>query len=146
MTLIDRPVKNQSARPPGAIVDAIIIHDTGSLNAAGTFSWFDHAASQASAHYLIDRDGSAYRLVPDARKAWHAGSSSLWGRADLNLTSIGIELVDVSADPYPMAQMGSLIALTVELCIRHKAIALNRIVGHDHIAPGRKVDPGADFP
>lgn len=146
MNIIERPVKNQSARPPGTVVDSIIVHDTGSLSAHGTFEWFDNPASQASAHYLVDRDGTTYRLVPDDRKAWHAGQSSLWGRGDLNLTSVGIELVDVTADPYPMAQYEALIALTVDLCLRHRAVTLNRIVGHEHVAPGRKVDPGVDFP
>lgn len=146
MTIIERPVTNQSARPPGAVIDAIIIHDTGSLNAPGTFEWFDNPAAQASAHYLIDRDGSTYRLVPDERKAWHAGTSSLWGLGDLNLTSIGIELVDATDDPYPDVQLQALIELTAQLCVTYR-IPLNRVVGHEHVAipRGRKVDPGQDF-
>ncbi|MGH7730122.1 MAG: N-acetylmuramoyl-L-alanine amidase [Candidatus Eiseniibacteriota bacterium] len=141
-----RPVRNQSARPAGAVVDAIILHDTGSLNVEGTFAHFDDPETEASAHLVIDRDGAVWQTVDYALKAWHAGRSWLWGRKDLNLTSIGIELVDVADDTYPEAQLAALLAVTVDLCERFPAITLNRIVGHTHVAPGRKVDPGPDFP
>ncbi len=141
-----RPVRNRSPRPAGAGVDAIVLHDTGSLNVEGTFAHFDDPTTEASAHLVIDRDGAVWQTVPYELKAWHAGRSSLWGRADLNLTSVGVELVDVAGDPYPDQQLGALLAVTVDLCERFPAIALNRIVGHEHVAPGRKVDPGTDFP
>lgn len=141
-----RPVLNASARPPGAVLDAIILHDTGSLNVEGTFAHFDDREAQASAHLVIDRGGAVWQTVAYDLKAWHAGRSSLWGRADLNPTSVGVELVDVADDPYPDAQLAALLAVTVDLCELFPAVALNRIVGHQHVAPGRKVDPGPDFP
>jgi len=137
---------NHSARPPGARITAIVLHDTSGGSAAGTLAWFCDPASTASAHYLIDRDGTTYRCVPDERKAWHAGESALWGQANVNAFSLGIELVDNDAAPYPEAQMRATVALCAALC-RQYDIPLNRIVGHEHVAlpPGRKADPGPDF-
>lgn len=150
--VVDRPVKNHSART--GVISCIVIHDTASKNVAGVFQHFDDPRSQASAHYVLDRDGTTYRTVELARKAWHAGLSMLWGHEDVNQFSIGIELVDVDApgvsagDMYTDAQLTALVALTVDLVLAYPAITLNRIVGHEHVAipPGRKVDPGADFP
>lgn len=150
--VLERPVKNHSARPAGAVIDAIVIHDTATLSVESVLHHFDDPASQASAHYLIDRDGTTYRLVDPARKAWHAGVSLLWGGRerdhDVNQSSLGIELIDVAGDPYPDAQLTALLALTVDVVLTYPAIALHRIVGHEHVAlpPGRKVDPGPDFP
>lgn len=151
MTVVDRLVKNRSARPAGAVVDAILVHDTATRNLASVFDWFNASGSQASAHYVIDLDGAIYRCVPEEQKAWHAGSSTLWGRPECNGYSIGIELVDAddrSSDPYPAAQLAALLDLCEDLCRRHPEILLNRVVGHAHIAtpPGRKRDPGPDFP
>lgn len=151
MTVVDRPVRNRSPRPPGVVVNAIVVHDTQTRNLAAVFDWFNTSGSDASSHYVIDRDGTAYRCVPETLKAWHAGRSALWGRPDLNAHSIGVELVDAddrASDPYPPAQMTALLDLCADLCRRHPAVLLNRIVGHAHIAEplGRKVDPGPDFP
>ncbi len=158
--IIERPVRNHSARtPPGVAIDAIVIHDTATLDVASVLSTFDNPAEQRSSHYLLDRDGTTYRLVDPARKAWHAGTSSLWGHDDVNEFSLGIELIDVDrpapgafsigpGDTYTDAQLTALLALTVHLVVTYPAITLNRIVGHEHIAVprGRKVDPGPDFP
>lgn len=151
MTVVDRIVKNRSLRPPAAIVDAVIIHDTGTRNLASVFDWFNTSGSDASAHYVIDRDGTIYRCVPEEQKAWHAGRSTLWGRPDGNAYSIGIELVDADdrpSDQYPPIQIAAATTLCVDICQRRSAVLLNRIVGHQHIAepPGRKPDPGRDFP
>ncbi len=158
--VIDRPVRNHSARtPPGVAIDALVIHDTATLSAASVLATFDNPAEQRSSHFLLDRDGTTYALVPVARKAWHAGVSSLWGREDVNAYSVGIELVDVDrpapgavtvgdGETYTDAQLTALLALTVHLVETLPAITLHRIVGHEHIAVprGRKVDPGPDFP
>jgi len=157
--VVERPVRNQSARAPGAAIDAIVLHDTTTRSVQSVLHHFDDSASQASAHFLLDRDGTTYRLVDPARKAWHAGVSILWGVEDLNQRSVGIELVDVDqpapgsltvgpGDTYTDAQLTALLALTVDLVLSFPAITLHRIVGHEHIAVprGRKVDPGPDFP
>lgn len=139
---------HQSKRSINAKIDAIIIHDTGSHSFHSTLEWFINPLSKVSAHYLIDKDGGVYQFVEDSEKAWHAGVSSLHGRPNCNDYSIGIELVDADDNnPYPMEQMDALLELCSDLCVRH-GIPLNRVVGHNMVAepPGRKVDPGKDFP
>lgn len=158
--VVHHPVRNHSARQPtGVAIDAIVLHDTATLSVPSVLATFDAVAEQRSSHYLLDRDGTTYRLVEPARKAWHAGVSSLWGRDNVNDSSLGIELVDVdrpapgaatigAGETYTDAQLTALLALTVDLVVTYPAISLNRIVGHEHIAVprGRKVDPGPDFP
>ena len=109
--------------------------------------WLTNIKSNVSCHYLIARDGKIYQLVADDREAYHAGESELHGEHNVNVFSIGIELVDQSDknDPYPDAQMEALFQVCEELCSTHR-ISLNRVVGHQHIAFGRKSDPGPDFP
>lgn len=135
---------NRSSRR-GVVIDAIVLHDTGGKTAASTLSWFASPASQVSSHYLIDRDGTVYQCVPEEEKAWHAGQSALWGRGEVNEFSLGVELVDDNdADRYPAGQLAALVDLCADCCRRYR-IPLNRVVGHEHIAPGRKSDPGRDF-
>jgi N-acetylmuramoyl-L-alanine amidase len=145
MTIIERASPNQSVR--SASISAIVIHDTAGKTAESALTWFESPTSQVSSHYVIDKDGSVYRCVPDARKAWHAGESVLHGVRDVNQYSIGIELVDDNdGDLYPAAQMLVVEELTAVLSETYQ-IPLNRIVGHQHISVplGRKVDPGKDF-
>jgi len=101
-----------------------------------------------SAHYVIDRDGTVYRCVPDELRAWHAGASELEGRTDVNDFSLGIELVGFATETFTDAQIDVLVELCVELCLKYPAITVARIVGHSDIAtpPGRKTDPGPHFP
>lgn len=142
--MIARPSPNHNARPAGAVIDCLVLHDTEG-EGAGALAWLTDPASGVSCHYLIDRDGTVSQLVPDARRAWHAGESSLYGRGDVNSWSLGIELVDTDDHtPYPAPQWAALVALVATLCQRY-AIPLNRVIGHQHIAPGRKTDPGPDL-
>jgi len=150
--VVEHAVRNVSDRR-GAAVDCIVIHDTETLSVASVLHHFDNPEAQASAHFLIDRDGTTYALVPIEKKAWHAGVSQLGTRKDVNQFSIGIELMDVDqADVVPPitytdAQLTTLLALTIDLVTRY-VIPLERIVGHADVAlpPGRKTDPGRDFP
>lgn len=132
-------------------VSAIIIHDTASRTAESALSWFGMAGrgdSGSSSHVIIDRDGTIWRVVGDDKVAWHAGKSELNGVSGCNAFSLGVELVDAddkATDPYPDAQFDAVVAWCAAACIKH-SIPLNRIVGHCHVSPGRKVDPGAEFP
>lgn len=106
-----------------------------------------------SSHYLItdEQPPKLYQLVPEARRAWHAGVSNWHNHSDLNTSSIGIEIVntgrqeDGSWAPYDPEQIRMVQALVHDLVERHRVTPGN-IVGHSDIAPQRKVDPGPLFP
>lgn len=143
------PYKSSARR---ARIDAIIIHDTASHSAASAFAWWSRPEVAASAHVVIDRDGTIYRCVPDARAAWHAGVADLWGWGNVNARSLGCELVDYdpgsgAGDAYPAAQLGAAVALVAWWADAY-GVPLHRIVGHEHVARplGRRRDPGPDFP
>lgn len=100
---------------------------------------------KVSAHLLINRSGEVTQYVPFNRKAWHAGKSAFMGRAECNEFSIGIELEGCDEDVFTEAQYGQLTTVTRLLMATYPAITADRIVGHSHIAPGRKTDPGPGF-
>ena len=99
---------------------------------------------RVSAHLVIGRHGDLYQAVEFDKRAWHAGQSEFRGRARCNDFSIGIELIGPEEGPFTDAQYQSLNMVCSELC-RVYEIDAECIVGHRDIAPGRKVDPGADF-
>jgi N-acetylmuramoyl-L-alanine amidase len=112
---------------------------------------------EVSAHYLVsDKDPPVvYRLVDEDRRAWHAGQSSWQGAAMLNSASIGIEIVNpgprvapdgtVAFAPYPPAQVDVVVRLVHDIVARH-GIRPDRVLGHNEVAPQRKIDPGPAFP
>jgi N-acetylmuramoyl-L-alanine amidase len=105
-----------------------------------------------SSHYLVDRDGSVYGLVPESERAWHAGSSYWQGATPLNPSSIGIEIVSVPLGqpegtdvPFPAAQTAAVRALVADIVRRH-GVRADRIVGHGEVQPEGRTDPGHWFP
>lgn len=101
-------------------------------------------AAEVSAHYLIGRDGGTWQLVEEDLRAWHAGAGTWRGRGDVNSRSIGIELVNSGAEPFPWPQMAALERLLSGVMARH-GIAPQGVIGHSDMAPARKQDPGARF-
>jgi N-acetyl-anhydromuramoyl-L-alanine amidase len=97
---------------------------------------------RVSAHFLVRRDGTVIQFVSTNYRAWHAGASSFGGQERCNDFSIGIELEGTDFDPFDDRQYDSLASLTVALQTAHP---LKDIIGHEHIAPGRKTDPGPFF-
>jgi N-acetylmuramoyl-L-alanine amidase len=111
---------------------------------------------EVSSHYLIDvNPPKVYLLVDESARAYHAGQSYWRGNTALNASSIGIEIVNSGGRPgidgkvtyaqYPKAQMDVVIALVKDIMKRH-SISPDRVLGHSDIAPGRKDDPGPQFP
>jgi N-acetylmuramoyl-L-alanine amidase len=147
MPLIEAPSPNFDARerPP----DMVVVHYTGMPTGEEALARLRDPAARVSAHYLIEEDGRVFRLVPEERRAWHAGVSFWKGERNLNGVSIGIELVNPGHDwgygPFPDAQITALIALLAEIRERWD-IPDGRIIGHSDIAPDRKQDPGELFP
>lgn len=97
---------------------------------------------RVSAHFLIRRDGAVMQFVSANDRAWHAGASTFCGQERCNDFSIGIELEGTDCEPFEPAQYLALAALTVALTA---AYPLSNVTGHEHIAPGRKTDPGPFF-
>jgi AmpD protein len=95
-----------------------------------------------SAHFVVRRDGAAVQFVSTDHRAWHAGVSQWRGRDNCNDFSIGIELEGLEGDPFEPAQYLALTALLRALTRRYP---LRAIAGHEHVAPGRKQDPGPGF-
>lgn len=103
------------------------------------------AALQVSAHLLIERDGAITQFVPFSARAWHAGASSFQGVANCNDYSIGIELEGCDDIAYTDAQYHALASVAQQLMLAYPALTVERIVGHNDVAPGRKTDPGEAF-
>ena len=105
-----------------------------------------------SSHYLVDRDGTIYGLVPEPRRAWHAGPSFWQGATPLNPSSIGIEIVSVAPglaeateSGFPPEQIHAVTKLVADIAKRHE-IRPDRIVGHGEVQPDTRSDPGRLFP
>ncbi len=97
---------------------------------------------KVSAHFLVRRGGELIQLVPCTKRAWHAGSSSWWGRERCNDFSVGVELEGADDQAYSDRQYARLAELLVILRGRYPIVD---VVGHVDIAPGRKTDPGPAF-
>ena len=148
MHVLDRPSPNHGPRPGDAAIDMLILHYTGMRTAAGALDRLCSPEAQVSAHYLIEEDGTLWRLVPEERRAWHAGLSFWAGRRDINSVSIGIELANPGHEfgyrAFPEAQMAALESLCRDILARHP-IPARHVLGHSDVAPQRKSDPGELF-
>lgn len=140
----DRPSPNHGPRRDGAGVELIVLHYTAMSDADGAIRWLCDPAREVSAHYVLAEDGTATRLVPEDRRAWHAGAGEWGGRGDVNSRSIGIEIANDGASPFPEAQMTALETLVGGLIAQHD-LPPAAVIGHSDLAPGRKIDPGARF-
>ena len=153
------PSPNFSARPAGARVDTVVLHSI-SLP-PGRFGgpaieelflnrldwdadpYFDEIRGiEVSAHFLIRRTGELVQFVSCDERAWHAGVSAWRGRDACNDFSIGIELEGVEGATFEARQYEALTPLLAAIAARYPIAA---VAGHEHVAPGRKRDPGAGF-
>ncbi len=142
------PSPNHDARSAERAIDILLLHYTGMASSEAALARLADPTAKVSAHYLIDEAGEVYALVPEARRAWHAGLASWQGASDINGRSIGIELANSGHDgglpPFAEAQMARLIALAQDIVARHR-IPPGRVLGHSDVAPSRKQDPGERF-
>jgi N-acetylmuramoyl-L-alanine amidase len=149
MRLLDRASPNHGPRPAAGSIDILLIHYTGMPSAEAALGRLCDPAAEVSAHYLVTEDGTIWRLVDEARRAWHAGSAHWAGERDINSRSIGIELANPGHEhgyrPFPEPQLAALERLGRDILARH-AIPAARILGHSDVAPQRKEDPGELFP
>lgn len=122
----------------------MVLHYTAMQDCAGAAKALCDPEREVSAHYLIGRDGTVFELVAPEMRAWHAGKGWWQGRYDVNSRSIGIELDNDGRTPFSAPLMASLERLLPRLLSDH-GIALEGVIGHSDMAPGRKIDPGARF-
>jgi len=147
MDLIDAPSPNFDLRvsPP----DMLVLHYTGMPTGEAALARLCDPDARVSAHYLVEEDGRVFRLVPEERRAWHAGVSFWKGERNINGVSIGVEIVNPGHEfgyrPFPEAQIAAVTALVADIRTRWQ-IDNGRIVGHSDVAPDRKDDPGELFP
>lgn len=140
----------------------IVLHFTGSGTLTGNFNYFNNeeieqarsvnknqSTLNVSAHYLVDRDGTVYQLMPDTFFARHI--------IGLNYMAIGVENVGGPQAPLTDAQVRANAALVKYLCSRHK---IEYLIGHSEYVAFRnstlwketntkyytgKIDPGDEF-
>lgn len=153
------PSANFDARPDPSQIDLLVIHNislppgqfgggyvcdlfTNRLDCSAHPYFSQLHDLRVSAHFLVLRDGAVMQFVSANDRAWHAGASSFGGRERCNDFSIGIELEGSDFDPFEPIQYAMLAELTHALCARYPLAA---VTGHEHIAPGRKTDPGPNF-
>lgn len=153
------PSPNFGPRPVGALVDLIVVHSIslppgqyGGPEVEQLFTnrldWSAHPyfeqirGIEVSAHFFIRRTGEVVQFVATDQRAWHAGASMWNGRVNRNDDSIGIELEGLEGETFERSQYAALVKLCQSLAFLHP---IEHIAGHEHIAPGRKFDPGAGF-
>jgi N-acetylmuramoyl-L-alanine amidase len=144
----EQPSPNHDARPAETPIDTLVLHYTGMPTGAAALTRLCDASSRVSAHYLVEEDGRVYRLVPDERRAWHAGIAYWRGHRDINARSIGIEIVNPGHEfgyrAFPAKQMAAVRELARDIMGRHP-IPPRNVVAHSDVAPERKEDPGELF-
>jgi AmpD protein len=150
---------NFGPRPAGAPIDLIVIHsislppgEFGNGNVQRLFTnqldWDAHPYFQGirdlrvSSHFFITRNGALWQFVACDDRAWHAGESAYRGRSQCNDDSIGIELEGLEGSTFEVPQYETLAGLCAALL---QAYPIAHIAGHEHIAAGRKQDPGPGF-
>ncbi|MEO8298393.1 MAG: 1,6-anhydro-N-acetylmuramyl-L-alanine amidase AmpD [Burkholderiales bacterium] len=150
---------NFGPRPEGTVVTLAIVHSislppgvyggdaierlfTNRLDAQAHPYYAQLHGVTVSAHFLLRRDGELVQFVGVNERAWHAGASNWQGRGNCNDYSVGIELEGLEGQPFEAAQYDALVALLRQL---RRGWPITEVVGHEHVAPSRKGDPGAGF-
>jgi N-acetylmuramoyl-L-alanine amidase len=143
------PSPNHGERAGNRAPDMIVLHYTGMEDADTALQRLCAIESGVSAHYFVHEDGRIIQMVPEERRAWHAGHSFWAGETDINSCSIGIEIHNPGHDfGYPdfsRKQIAAVISLCRAIMLR-QTIPADRVLAHSDVAPERKQDPGEKFP
>ena len=146
MTILDAPSPNHDER--GLAVSMIVLHYTGMRTGEEALARLRDPAAGVSAHYLVEEDGRVFALVPEDRRAWHAGVAMWAGEDRINARSVGVEIVNPGHEwgyrNFPAPQMAAVCDLVGGIAARHD-VPPARVVGHADVAPHRKEDPGERF-
>jgi N-acetylmuramoyl-L-alanine amidase len=143
------PSPNHDVRAHGHAADILLLHYTGMTSTAAAIERLRDPSAKVSSHYVVQEDGTILQLVPETRRAWHAGVSSWEGVTDINARSIGIEIANPGHSygypDFPELQVEAVIALCRDIVARHH-IRPRHVLAHSDVAPQRKLDPGEKFP
>ena len=149
LKIVQSPSPNFNDRDGEGGIRMLVLHYTGMKTGNAALTRMCDPASEVSAHYMIEEDGTIFQLVADEKRAWHAGLSHWNGITDVNSASIGIEIVNPGHEfgyvSFPKNQIISTLDLCVEIVAKYNINPLD-VVGHSDIAPVRKKDPGEQFP
>ncbi len=130
-------------------ISMVVLHYTEMKPVETAIARMCDPEAEVSAHYCITEEGEVIRLVPDNKRAWHAGASYWRGHKDVNSASIGIELDHpghgLGYRGFAEAQIDALVPLLHRI-VQAYDIPRANVVGHSDVAPARKVDPGELFP
>lgn len=144
-----RPAANHDERRDGREPDILLLHYTGMASTEAACAKLCAADGGVSCHYVVLEDGRILQLVPEERRAWHAGRSSWEDETDVNSRSIGVEIANPGHDhgypDFPQEQIAAVIELARDICAR-RSIQPERVLAHSDVAPLRKIDPGEKFP
>lgn len=147
LTVLDSP--NQGPRPAGITPRCIVLHADAASAAASSIAWIMNPTSQVSYHAILERNGDVTQLVPDERRAWHAGKSSWAGLANCNDYAIGVSFSNRNdgLEPFDPRAIRVGVDLVAGYC-RRWSIGLDGITTHEAVGRpmGRKTDPGPLFP
>lgn len=73
----------------------VVLHDTaGALTPFSSVNWFKDPKAKASAHVVVERDGTVTQMVPLDRVAWHCGKSNWRDVEQPNRIALGVEIVN----------------------------------------------------
>jgi len=143
------PSPNHGERIGVCAPDMLLLHYTGMASTSEAVEWLRSPERGVSAHYVVFEDGDIAQLVPEARRAWHAGASFWAGETDINSRSIGIEIANPGHDhgypDFPPIQIEAVTTLCQDILSR-RSIPTDRVLAHSDVAPMRKADPGEKFP
>lgn len=154
---LDSP--NFGVRPPCTLVDLVVVHsislppgeyagDKVQQLFTNQLDWDAHPyfdtvrGLQVSSHFYVRRNGELWQFVSCNDRAWHAGTSHYRGRDNCNDYSVGVELEGLEGQSFEAAQYETLATICAALM---QGYPIAHIAGHEHIAPGRKADPGPGF-
>ncbi|CAN5921586.1 1,6-anhydro-N-acetylmuramyl-L-alanine amidase AmpD [soil metagenome] len=153
------PSPNFGPRPEGVAIDLLLIHsislppgeyggDAIERLFTNALDWDAHPyyagirGIEVSSHFVVRRDGALMQFVSCDARAWHAGASAWRGRSNCNDFSIGLELEGLEGNGFEPVQYAALVRLMRQIAAHYPITA---VAGHEHVAPGRKFDPGAGF-
>lgn len=147
--LVDREAPSPNFDERAMPIQMVVIHYTEMAGKDAAIERLCDPEAKVSAHYVIGEDGEVVRLVPEDKRAWHAGVSYWRGLKDVNSASIGIELDHpghlLGYRDFTEAQFEALVPLVARMVKRYDIPRAN-VVGHSDVAPARKIDPGELFP